>query len=226
MALCDLRQVCDDDMRAEVDRRRTIGHMVTGHVSLDERGAEPEDASSRWRRELIALGVSDADIAYCEHALWTFAGRTTHPRAVVVAAGRELLRSQVRRGEPLFPTDPDAWASQLLARFQSPKFATYWMVLPEWVQLARRVWSRPGTDLLPSAFVGADPFAEPPPSFRLHPMDLPDAGGPPNAPAGEGAGASRPSTDVRRIGDAVTLTRAMGRAAEGRWPSPSWSSRA
>lgn len=220
MALCDLRRFCDVGVRAEVGGRRTIGPMVIGHVSQETRGAELEDTAAQWRRELLALGVSDADVAYCEHVLWTFARATTHPQAVVVAAGRELLRSQVRRGEPLLPSDPDAWASRLLARFQSPKFATYWMVLPDWVQMARRAWSRPDMHLPTPEMVGTDPFAEPPPSFRLHAMDLPDVGEPADEPATEGGEGSRSATDVRRIGDAVTLMRAMGRAAEGGWPSP------
>ena len=127
-----------------------------------------------------------------------------------------MLRSQVLRGEPLIPSDPEAWASQLLARFQSPKFGTYWLVLPDWIQQARRAWSRPGPNRPTSRYEGADPFAEPPPSFRLHPMDLADGGEPSNEPAEAGGRDTGAVAGPRRIGDAVTLTRALGREAEGR----------
>jgi hypothetical protein len=184
--------------------------------SQADQRADLERAALQWRRDLIALGVADADVTSCENALRTFARTTTHPYALVVAAGREMLRSQLLRGEPLVPSNPDAWASRLLARFRSPKFGTYWLVLPDWIEQARRVWSRPGPNLPTSRREWTDPFAEPPPSFRLHPMDLADGDEPSKEPAGEGGRGAGPMADVRRIGDAVTITRALGREAEGR----------
>jgi hypothetical protein len=192
--------------------------MVFEQSPQAERRADLERAAFRWRRDMVALGVTDAEATYCENALWTFARTTTHPHVLVVGAGREILRSQVLRGEPLLPSDPDAWAGKLLARFQSPKIGTYWMLLPEWVQMARRVWLRLDMILPARKLVGPDPFTEPPPSFRLHPMDMADVGASANENAGEGGGGSRPTTDVRHIGDAVALTRAIGREAEGRYP--------
>ena len=168
-----------------------------------------------WRREMVALGVTDADVTDCENALWTFARTTIYPHAVVVSAGREILRSQVLRGESLRPSDPDAWASRLLARFQSAKFGTYWMDLPGWVQAARRVWSRPGTGLSVPDLAWQDPFAEPPASFRLHPMDRADGVVPSDDAVVDRDADARPVVDAHHIGDAATLTRAMGRQAEG-----------
>jgi len=146
-----------------------------------------------------------------------FARTTAHPYALVVAAGRAMLRSQVVCGEPLIPSDPDAWAGRLLARFQSPKFGTYWLVLPDWIRQARRAWSRPVPHVPTARRAWTDPFAEPPPSFRLHPMDMADVGEPAHEAAGESGRIPPVMADGRPIGDAVTLTRALGREAEGRY---------
>jgi hypothetical protein len=189
--------------------------MVIPLSRLDQYGALSGGSAMRWRRDMLALGMADADITRCENALWAFAFTTAHPFAAVVSAGRDILRSQVLHGEPLLPSDPEAWAGRLLAQFQSPKVGTYWIDLPGWVWAARRVWAAPASDLSSPDLTREDPFAGPPPTFRLHPLDMADVTVSPSEAASVEDAEPLPFVRSGPVGDDLAPTGAAGRDVDG-----------